>query len=170
MPKKIKIYEKGLEEHPTGQIIVGNLAMLLIVALGTIACFYIYVPLALIYPIFSLLMIYVVLRKIVCTNCYYYNKKCPIGWGKLAALLFKQGKIENFNKSIGLKIAPLFYSLMMIVPIILIIISIYWLFSWIKIIILILLFLLMIYSGSISRKMSCSNCKMRLICPGSAVK
>lgn len=115
-------------------------------------------------------MVYVVLRKLVCTNCYYHDKWCDSGWGKLSAKLFKKGKIGDFNESVGIKLAPLTYGLLTIVPLVLIIISVIQVFSWYKTGVLILLLLVSFYSGGISRKTTCSQCKMRLICPGSAVK
>lgn len=170
MASKVKIYETGLEENPKGRIIVGNLVMLFLIALGTIACWYFYPLLAWIYLAFALIMVYIVLRKLVCTNCYYYDKWCGLGWGKLSALLFKKGRIEDFNKSVGLKIAPLTYGVIMMIPIVLIIISIVQVYSIYKVGVLILLLLISFYSGGISRKKACVRCKMRLSCPGSAVK
>lgn len=37
------------------------------------------------------IMTFFILRKLICTNCYYYDKWCGTGWGKLAAKLFKKG-------------------------------------------------------------------------------
>ena len=170
MTKEVKIYENGLEEHPKGRMIFGNIMMLLWFALGTIACWYFYSLVAWIYLAFALIMVYIVLRKLVCINCYYYDKWCALGWGKLSAKLFKKGKIEDFKGSIGIKFAPLTYGLLTIIPLVLIIVSIVQVFSWYKIGVLIILLLVSLYSGGISRKTTCSQCKMRLICPGSAVK
>jgi hypothetical protein len=106
----------------------------------------------------------------VCTNCYYYDKWCGIGWGKLSALFYKKGDINDFSKSSGIKIAPLIYGLLMFIPIILIIVSMIQEFNIFKIVVLVLLLLISGYSGSVGRKKSCSQCKMMLLCPGSAVK
>lgn len=170
MVDKLKLYDKGLEKNPIGRIIFANLIMLLMIILGTIAFWYFYPILAWFYFLIAFIMIYIVLRKLVCTKCYYYDKLCGIGWGKLSALMFKKGNIEDFEKSIGLKIAPMTYGLLMIVPIIIIIISIIQSYSIYKIVVFIFLLIIFIYSGSISRKKTCELCKMRLICPGSAVK
>lgn len=144
--------------------------MLLWIALGAVACWFLYPLVAWLYLVFAIIMVFVVLRKMVCANCYYYDKWCCIGWGKLSALFFKKGEIENFPKSIGIKIAPLFYGLLTLIPIIFIVISIIQGFTISKILVLILLLLISFYSGMISRKKTCAKCKMRLICPGSAVK
>ena len=170
MKTKINIFEQGLAEYPKTSIILGNLIMSLWIALGTIACWFFYPPVAWIYLAFAIIMVGVALRKLVCTNCYYYGRWCSTGWGKLAALFFKEGDTENFGTSIGLKLAPLTYGLLSLIPLIFLIISIVQGFTVFKIVVLLLLLLVSFYSGFISRKKACANCRMKLVCPGSAVK
>ena len=170
MKTKINIFEQGLEEYPKASIILGNLVMMLWIALGTIACWFLYPLAAWIYLAAAIIMVGVVLRKLVCTNCYYYDKWCSMGWGKLSALFFKEGDMENFGTSIGIKLAPLTYGLLSLIPLIFIVISIVQGFTVSKIIVLALLLLVSFYSGFISRKKGCVNCKMKLTCPGCAVK
>ena len=170
MKTGIRIYEKGLEGYPKSSIIFGNFMMMLWIALGTAACWFLYPIAAWIYLAFAIVMVGVVLRKFVCINCYYYDKWCSMGWGKLSALLFKRGNIEEFNKSIGLKLAPITYGLLTLIPLILIIISTIQNFTVYKIAVLVLLLLISFYSGAAGRKKTCAKCKMRLLCPGSAVK
>lgn len=169
MKDEPKLCEQGLEEFPKSQIIRGNFMMLLWIALGTSACWFLYPIAAWIFLPVALIMVFVVLRRLVCTNCYYYGKWCPIGWGKLAALLFKQGSIEKFSKSPGVKLAPLTYGLLSLIPLVLIIIALVKYFTGPKLVALILLLLVSGYSAVGNRKKSCANCKMRTICPGSAV-
>jgi len=170
MKTEIKIYEQGLEEYPMSSIILGNVLMLLWIALGTVACWFLSPLVAWLYLAFAIIMVFVILRRLVCTNCYYYDKWCCMGWGKLSALFFKKGRIENFPNSLGLKLAPLTYGLLSLIPLILIIISLVQKFTPFKIAILLLLFLISFYIGAIGRKKSCAKCKMRSICPGSAAK
>ena len=170
MKTKINIFEQGLEEYPKASIILGNLVMMLWITLGTIACWFLYPLIAWIYLALAIIMVGVVLRKLVCTNCYYYGRWCSMGWGKLSALFFKEGDMENFGTSIGIKLAPPTYGLLSLIPIICIVISIVLGLTVSKIIVLALLLLVSFYSGFISRKKCCVNCKMKLICPGSAVK
>lgn len=165
-----QIYEQGLEEYPKAGTILGNLIMILWIALGTIACWFLYPLAAWIYLTFAIIMVFVVLRKLVCQNCYYYGKRCALGWGKLSALFFKKGSIGDFHKSIGIKLAPFTYGLLTLIPLVLIAISIFGEFSILKISVLVLLLLISFYSGAVSRKKTCADCKMRLICPGSAAK
>ena len=165
-----KLYENGLEEHPKSIAVIGNVIMLLWISLGTVACWFFNPIVAGVYLAFAVVMVFIVLRKLVCTNCYYYGKWCPIGWGKLSALFFRKGSIEKFSTGIGVKLAPLTYGLLTLIPLVLIIISIIREFTVVKAAVLVLLILVSIYSGAVSRKNSCMKCKMRLICPGCAVK
>jgi hypothetical protein len=144
--------------------------MLLFLAVGAVGVWFLLGWLAWLYLFFALILIYGIQRKLVCTNCYYYDKWFSFGWGKLSGLMFKKGNIEDFATSIGLKTAPIVYGLIMIIPLIAIIISLVLVFDYTMVGVLILLVVLSIYSGGIGRKAACSRCKMRLVCPGSAVK
>ncbi len=167
---KIDIFEQGLEEHPKATIILANLVMLIWIASGTIACWFLHPLIAWIYLAVALTMVGVVLRKLVCINCYYYGKWCGTGWGKLAALLFKEGDMEKFSTSSGVKLAPGVYGLLSLIPIVLVVVAIIMEFTVPKIIVLAVLLLVSVYSGFISRKKGCVNCKMKLACPGNADK
>jgi len=170
MTDKIKINDKGLEKYPISTVILGNIMMLFIMIVGAIAVWYLLNWWAWLYLVISFIMVYIVLRKLVCRNCYYYDKWCALGWGKLSAKMFKKGKLEEFALSPALKFAPAVYGLMMFIPIIAIIISIILVFDYTKVGILVLLILFSIYSGGIGRKSACSKCKMNISCPGSTVK
>ncbi len=170
MESKIKIYEQGLKEYSKATIFQGNLLMILWVFLGTISC-RIFCPLTgWIYLLFAIIMIGIILRKLLCTNCCYYNRWCCLGWGKLSTLFFKVGNIEKFKDSYGQKLAPFIYGLLTVIPLVFLLVSIFKEFVFFKLMILILLLLVSIYSGSINRKKTCSKCRMRLICKGCAVK
>ena len=166
----MSIYEKGLEEYPKSKIIVSNLIMIFWIALGTIACWFLYPLIAWIYLAFAIIMVFVVLRKLVCTNCYYYDKWCNIGWGKLSALFFKKGDVEKFSTSFGIKIAPFAYGSLTFIPLVVLTISMIKRFSFYKLAVFVFILFIGFYSGAISRKRACAKCKMRLICPGSAVQ
>ena len=170
MGEEIRIYEKGLEENPKTNIIFSNLMMIIWIALGVIACRFISQVVGWIYLVFAVVMVYVVLRKLVCTNCYYYDKWCASGWGKLSKLMFEKGDISKFSTSVGVKLAPMVYGILTLIPMIMVVVSIVKGFSAYKLTILILILLISGYSGGIGRKKACEECKMRLICPGCAVK
>lgn len=167
---KNKFNEKGIEEFPKPTVIFGNFMMISWIGVGAAACYLFYPLAAWIYIAFAFVMVYVILRKLVCMNCYYYGKRCALGWGKLSALLFKKGHVEDFADAAGLKLAAPTYGLLTLVPLVLVIVSIVKSFSIGKIAMAALLLLISVYSGFISRKKTCGECKMKFICPGSAAK
>jgi len=65
MKTEIKIYEQGLEEYPKVSIILGNLVMILWIALGTVACWFFYPLLAWIYLVFAVIMVGIVLLELL---------------------------------------------------------------------------------------------------------
>jgi len=170
MTKEPRLYEQGLEVYPKTDVAIGNVTMLLWIALGTLGCYFLHPAVAWVLLAVALAAIYIVLRKLVCTNCYYYGKRCSTGWGALSVLLFKQGDMSRFDTGVGIKIAPLVYGLLTLVPLVALAISMAISFSIAKTVVLILLLVVSACSGTVSRKKSCTRCKMRLVCPGSAVK
>src|SRR5450759_3893107 len=95
MNSKVVICEERLERYPRSTGIAGNLSMRGWIALGTAACYFFNPIAALVFLAVALLLVFVVLRKLVCTNCYYYDKWCATGWGKLSALMFKKGNMKH---------------------------------------------------------------------------
>jgi len=165
-----KMNDDGVEEYSRAAVIDNNLAMLLWITLGTVCCWFFNPVVAWVFLGVALLTVFVVMRKLVCPNCYYYGKRCASGWGKLSALMFKQGNIEDFNDSLGVKLAPAVYGLITLVPLVLGTISAVQHFSWVKPVFLAALLLTGFYSGAIARKKTCSQCKMCGFCKGSAAK
>lgn len=152
------------------RIIIGNILIALWFIVGTVAVWFYSPILATIYLIVAVLTVYFILRKLVCTNCYYYDKWCSMGWGKIASALFKRGNIEQFNESIGLRLAPIVYGLLTIFPLIVVLLVLIFEFDYYKLAVLVILLFFSVYSGSISRKSACADCKMKTTCKGSAVK
>lgn len=167
-----KLYEEGLEEYPRAGVILGNLLIAAWIATGTIGCWFLSPLIAWLYLAFALIMVGLVLRKLVCRGCYYHGKRCALGWGKLAALICDKEDVSKFSTSVGLKLAPMTYGLLTLVPLITIIVSFFTDGGFLaqKITVLVFLLLFAVYSSAISRKGNCARCKMRFICPGSAAK
>lgn len=167
-----KLYEKGLEDYPKELVVLTNVLLLLWFGF---AC-YGMSPLKLaglpvvsiIYLIFTLVMLVFVLRKHLCTHCYYYNKWCGSGWGKLSSCLFKE---KSGNYELGMKLAAMTWFLLMIIPIIFIPLA---MFLHREFVITggisLVGFLAIMVINQFGRKKGCSQCKMRYICGASAAK
>jgi len=74
--QKPVLNDEGLDEYPVGTVIAANLVMLAWIGIGTVCCYFFNKVAAWVYLGAALLLIYVVLRRLVCVNCYYYGKRC----------------------------------------------------------------------------------------------
>ena len=163
-----KLYEQGLEEYPVKTVITANIAMLSLIFLGTILSAFYKLKAGVIFVIFAVIMVYVVLRIIICHNCYYHGRLCPHGWGKIAAIFTKKGYTSRFGSSKALILAPLTYGILIFAPIIMVSVSMVTNFTFQKALLLTVFIFLGLLSTLILRKKSCALCKMKYICPGSA--
>ena len=165
-----KLYDKGIEEAKTGYIIFENSLIISNVLVGFIGMYtiqFMKIPiLSIIYFVFIATMLIFVLRKHLCTQCFYYDKSCHCGWGKLAAKLY--GK-ETGNQKIGGLLAIITWMTLMFLPIIAIGILLFIKFSYLSLICLIVL-IIIVTVNSILHVKDCKECKMKDICPGSAAK
>ena len=123
-------------------------------------------PLLTVIWIVVVVTVQILLKKHNCSGCYYYDKWCHLGWGKIASTLFEQ---NSGNPETGMKLS-LFY---VVSPPLIFIISLgftiintpgwfYW--FWLA------LFTILNVITFPVRKKGCSRCAMRETCPGSAVK
>jgi len=107
------------------------------------------------------------LMKKSCPSCYYYEKLCAFGRGKLSALIFKKENPKNFlKKKITPKdIIPDF--LVALIPIIMGIILLFIKFNWLILASIIALALLAFPgNGLIRTTLACKFCKQKEIgCP-----
>ncbi len=170
MGNNIKLFDEGLEEYPMSVVLIENLVLAIWILLGTIVILQESLIIGVFYVAGALLMILVVMRKIICTHCYYYGKRCHVGWGKISSLLFKKGNIETFSTCSGQKVAPLLFMLLALIPMLFGIGSLVRDFRIYKLVLVALLLSAILYSTIVTRKKSCGSCKVKLICPGSAVK
>ncbi len=165
-----KIYKEGLEQYPLRTVVSQNLFFIVYFGLGTVGVWSLKIKtipiVSISYILFLVTMIIFVLRKHLCTNCYYYNKRCSTGWGKLAAIMFKK---NSGNYKLGVRLAGITWGLATIIPIIGMILILAFNFK-LTILINFSLFLLLTPLNFIIHKNSCLKCKMRGICPASMAK
>jgi len=141
---------RNRKEYPKSELILGNLAIIVWVGLGAIACWLFY-PLAA-FGFFALLafLIFYELGKHGCVTCYYC-KTCTIGIGKLPELFFKQGGTANVNRR-ALKIFPYVYVMLSAVPAVLVFTSMVQDLAFYKVLVLVGLLAYSSCTGIIRRK------------------
>ncbi|MBU0765304.1 MAG: hypothetical protein KJ607_10770 [Bacteroidetes bacterium] len=124
------------------------------------------IPALTIFWILLVVIVQVLLKKHNCSGCYYYDKRCHLGWGKISSALFKQ---DSGNLKAGLRFS-LFY--IVTPPAVLVTSVIFGITqhpSWIYWLMLVIFVFLNVISFPV-RKSGCSACTMRETCSGSAVK
>jgi hypothetical protein len=167
---ELKFYENGIEKAKSTYILFENILISINILAGFVGMYSIQIfkipILSVLYVIFILTMLIFLLRKHLCTQCYYYDKNCHCGWGKLSAKLYKK---NSGNQKLGGLLAGLTWGTLMGVPIIAIIILLVLNFSLIALICLIVC-VITTTINSILHVKDCKECKMRYICPGSSFK
>ncbi len=156
----------GREQFPLSWIAAENLLYLTMWILAGYLLWPIFNPILTILWAVIVLVIQIMLKKHNCSGCYYYNKLCHLGWGKISSALFKQ---DSGDPEIGIKLS-LFY--IVSPPIILIISIIYEFLTSFTLsygIAICIYVLLNVISFPI-RKAGCGQCVMKKVCPGSADK
>ncbi|MBN2734624.1 MAG: hypothetical protein JXQ82_07210 [Methanomicrobiaceae archaeon] len=163
------IYEAGLSEFDKKGVIISNIMVIAMLLAGIFAVYLFNSALGIIYGVIIAVLFLFVMRKGLCTRCFYYGKRCAMGWGLYTAKLFKKGEVSEFKGCAASKFAPVMWMIISFLPLILIIVSAYLSFSILKAILAVILVIFMIIAVS-PRKRTCAVCKMRYLCGGSAAK
>lgn len=160
--KEVTAYER----FPLSIVFLSNGLAIAIYAIGL----YIMAQCGLVWAVLYLLYCGVFEMRLLryhCVNCYYYDKVCAFGKGKLSALLFKKGDPQKFaeKEMKWLDLAPDFFIL--IFPLIAGIVLLVTNFNWTILILLIILIALSMGGNAFVRgSYACKYCKQKeLGCP-----
>ena len=164
LKEETKTYS-GLERYSLKWIVGQNLFIMVYFGVGFVGLYSLqiwgYPAVAIAYALFIIIMLAVVLRKHLCTNCYYYGKRCNTGWGLLSSYMFKK---HSGNYEFGIKLANIVWGFVAIVPIVGMIISLLFNFSIIELFLL-GLFIILTCINLIIHQKACVRCKMKHTCP-----
>ena len=118
---------------------------------------------AIIYSIYAVLGIVVILPLSKCRNCYWYGKRCQIGWGKVAYFLFPKGKEEDFHLSLHftLLLTPIW-----VLPSLLALLKLFTQRNLHWLIIFALIFILPFMKRWTRKGLACRRCLHRRLCNG----
>ncbi len=86
---------KCYENYPLKFVIGANILQIAIYLIGAYIVYLTGLVWLILYLIF-ILILEIRLLKISCVHCYYYNKRCAFGKGKLCAIFFKKGHPKKF--------------------------------------------------------------------------
>lgn len=158
--------QKAYENYPFRIACISNLVALAIYAIGAIIVFQIGWIWGVLYLLFIILLEYKLLRE-GCRHCYYYNKYCAFGRGKLCALFFRKGNPQKFTQRKFTRKDMIPDVLVSIIPIVIGIILLILHFNRRILIGIIALLALMTKGNSCIRwQLACKHCKQRQLgCP-----
>lgn len=169
---KQKLYDKGIGKAKLIDVIKENILFILMLCLGFLGMkpFQIngWPVVSILYAAFGIWMLGFFLRKHLCTHCYYYDKLCHCGWGRLASALYKKG---SGNQALGYRLVLPVWGILMFLPVLMMILAL----AMKKITmdeqaVYLLPFISIVIMNGILHNVDCKECKMKFICPGSPEK
>ena len=164
-----ELYEKGWERFPWWWVLLENLLFFVPWVIG----FAVMWPLkvagvsmaSLGYALFILATVGWLLKVHNCSTCYYYEKWCPLGWGKYAAVICKK---DAGNPEVGMKLTVV-YMILPLIPVMgAIAVTLLHGFSWTLLGWMVVFLVLNGVQFAVVRPQGCARCKKRYVCPGSA--
>lgn len=152
--------------YPTGIVIITGLFSLAIYLIGSIILYLAGFGWMILYLAY-LLFLEIRIISLHCPNCYYYNRLCAFGRGKISGIFFEKGRAEKFscNRFTWKDMIPdlLVFLVPVAVGIVLLILD----FSWL-LLILMVIFVILNFSGNayVRGHLACNHCKQAEIgCP-----
>jgi hypothetical protein len=103
-------------EFPESLLALGNLALIIWIALDTAALWFYDSTTAIVFAILAFILVFGILRFLGCLRPCYNCKKCTGGMGRLAALYFGKRSLKDYKYSYKLPTAILFYLLIGPIP------------------------------------------------------
>lgn len=150
------------ENFPIKKVILGNIQTFSIYIIGAIILSFLSIFISIAYFLYCLTSL-IFIWKFICPHCYYFDKICPSGYGKVSAKISKKGDMKKFREKfkylVGV-VSPAWF-----IPLIGGIIQIAIDFSWLLLImILIFVVIAFIILPIESKKYSCRHCKQQSLC------
>jgi len=151
---------------PSWIVLISNLLAVSVYAIGIYIVSRFGVFIVVLYLLY-IIWIEIRLLKGSCVDCYYYDKICAFGRGKLCSLFFKKGNPKKFVEKEIKKIDFVPDFLVFIIPMVFGIILLVTDFSWTILALLIILGILSFGGNAFVRgSLACKYCKQREIgCP-----
>lgn len=167
-----KINENGKDEFKKIYVLIENILLIIQFVIGFIGMSGFKISnipyISIIYILFAIIMLGFVLRKHLCTHCFYYGKWCHCGWGKLSSVMYKK---SSGNIKVAIKTITPTWIILMVFPILIMILEmIFGMISFANISTVLISYVIFVIVNGIIHVSDCKICKMRYTCPGSTAK
>jgi hypothetical protein len=97
---------------------------------------------------------------LVCTRCYYYDRRCGTGTGKIVARFFKKGQEEEYGQTASQKAVILLLVIALLLPLVGDIISLVISYSTLRLVLLVAFVALLVAGLAPHPRLVCSHCKL----------
>jgi hypothetical protein len=97
---------------------------------------------------------------LICARCYYYDRRCATGIGKVVALFFKKGQEEEFGQTASQKAVMLLLAIALLLPLVGSIASLAVGYSTLRLVLLVALVALLVAGLVPHPRLVCSHCKL----------
>jgi hypothetical protein len=151
------------ESYPWTTPLLENIVWLWVYVLGFIIFLLFNIWAALTYLGYSLVCMYLLIPRFVCTHCSYYGKICHSGQGRLSAFLFSRRDTTLFGSYFKYMrfAAPVFLA-PLIAGLILFILH----FSWERVALTIAFGMLALWcTRVVTKRLGCPHCNQKSVCP-----
>ena len=103
----------------------------------------------------------------ICARCYYYDRRCGTGTGKIVARFFKKGPEEEFGQTASQKAVILLLVIVLLLPLVGGILSLVVGYSTLRLVLLLALVALLVAGLAPHPRLVCSHCRLaeRNCCP-----
>jgi hypothetical protein len=104
---------------------------------------------------------------LVCTRCYYYDRRCGTGTGRIVARFFKKGQEEEYGQTASQKAVILLLVIALLLPLVGGIISLVISYSTLRLVLLVAFVALLVAGLAPHPRLVCTHCKLaeRGCCP-----
>jgi len=96
----------------------------------------------------------------VCTRCYYYDRRCATGVGKVVASFFEKGQEEEFGQTASQRAVMLLLAIVLLLPLVGGIISLGVGYSALRLVLLVAWGALLVAGLAPHPRLVCSHCKL----------
>jgi hypothetical protein len=96
---------------------------------------------------------------LICTRCYYYDRRCATGVGKVVVLFFKKGQEEEFGHTASQKAVMLLLAIVLLLPLVGGIVSLVVGYSALRLVLLGALVALLVAGLAPHPRLVCSHCR-----------
>jgi hypothetical protein len=96
----------------------------------------------------------------ICTRCYYYDRRCGTGTGKIVVRFFKKGQEEEYGQTASQKVVMLLVVVALLLPLVGGIASLMVSYSTLRLALLVALLALLIAGLAPHPRLVCSHCKL----------